>query len=160
MCCRCHDCGEPARSRFAAECQPCRDARDARWAAEDKAKSAAALESANKVETWDSWVYSSQFGGEGEGYFASLDEMVRQLSDSDLKPEEWPEYVHTAKANPFALCIDSAIESAIENSYDDLDPIDLDGMSELAAAVATFNAANAKLVHYEPDYRTAIRVPR
>jgi hypothetical protein len=120
--------------------------------AEKRDKTMAAAE---KVETWDSWVYDPTDAGPQDGYFESLDALVEWYEDN---PEATPpEFVHLTIRKEFSLDFSDCIEAALEESYEDARD-GLVGEEEITAAVAEW-VKRQNIPTYEPDYKRAIRVP-
>lgn len=151
----------------AAQCCVCRycslpvtDQRDNRWRhdackeADYQKRRLAQRERAQKLETWGGWVYH------GDRFFESLEDLVDHLDCWGTEPEDWPAFVYVCKEVPFpGLRLHRAVESLCEDLFDDAYD-HLVGLEKLWAAEKEFNAANAHLVSYEPDYTRAVKVPR
>lgn len=99
--------------------------------------------------------------GPNDGFFESLDALLEWHEDEaedDINP--LPNYVFTCREIPFrGLDASDLIECCTEDSFDGAYE-QVDGHAELQAACAAFNAANAHLVTYEPDWKKAVAVPR
>ena len=68
-----------------------------------------------------------------------------------------PKYVWACVGRPFAqLSVADIIERIAEDGFDDFDPETLGGIPGLHGAVDAFNALNARVLVYEPDYSKAI----
>lgn len=123
--------------------ETCLDAREAEKNGERFAK-------ATKVEAWDGGVWL------GDRYFSSMEDLLDRLEDDE---EEWPEYVWAACPSVVIGKIDVAdvVENQIcDRGWADMETSDLNGVAELQAALERFTEANASVVSYQTDYRTAI----
>jgi len=103
-------------------------------------------------------------GGPDEDYASSVDEMAEyledKLADGEISLEDWPEYVHVCKAKNVCLDAQDILQNLCEElGYEDCYD-DLNGIDEFEKAVAKFNAANADVHSYEPDYKRVVRIPR
>ncbi len=142
---RCPSCGVEV-GRHWTICDGCRATRETE-------KERERFKNAEKVTTWDGWVYCECLGR--DGFSESLQEMLDEIGSAD----EIPEYVWTCNARPFAVVhVSSILDDIAANGYEDFDPQTLDGIPELKEAIRIFNAANEKVLSYEPDYSTALLV--
>lgn len=139
----CDTCKQPCDMR---ECNDCFNKRAA-------AQELARFEKADKVSTFDGWVYTDTGYGYQEGYFRSVDELFDWLAEHELALD----YVWTCKATQFvSVDTDTIYENIEDNGYEDFERADLLGTTELEAAIAVFEKANEGIVSYEPDYTTAL----
>lgn len=150
---KCIYCGtEIARETHRTACPAC-------IAAKDREKEAARFAAAEKVETWDGWIYSEGHGN-NEGFFRDLDELREWIEDEcDDGAPEMPEYVWTCDAINFAFVhLDQFTEYIESNSeaYDDFDVDDLQGLDDLQKALDAFNEANKSVVSYRPNRKRAL----
>lgn len=149
-CCRpkiCECGAEVARYRTA--CQACLDRHQ-------REKTAAQMVAAEKLDTWDGWVYWEGRGWK-DGYFDSLEELHEWYDDQDeeFRPE-LPLWVFVCKKVPFdGLDVSRLIEMCTEDSFEDAAGR-LSGIPELTTAIEAFNKANVGLVSYTPDFKYAV----
>ena len=68
--------------RYLAKCSDCSEVERA----EKRSKEIAAAE---KVESWDGFVWADWLGG-ADGYFDSVDDLVSSLEDDEVSAEDWP----------------------------------------------------------------------
>lgn len=143
------ECGNKIE-RYYSTCSACRDKA---WKAEQAIKEKARFEAAEKVS------YADYKGGmlyDGDRYHDDLEALEDHLFDSPL-----PEYVWACKdIGVTKASTESLYENMLENMWEDADVNDLNGVDELEAAVAAFNEANASISVWEPDYSTAVLLPR
>lgn len=158
-CCRpkcCPDCGAelpPLRSGW-IRCSSCQGKRD-------QAQTLARQAAAETVADWDGWVYWDGHGT-NDGFFESLDELLDWHADEVDDHEDaapLPEFVFCCRTIPFRkVDVGDIKERCVEDSFDGAEA-QLQGLTELAAALEAFNAANVLLVSYEPDWKRVVRVP-
>ena len=123
--------------------ETCLDARSAELDKERFAK-------AQKIEAWDGGAWLD------DRYFSSMEDLCDHL---ECEGHEWPQYVWAAKPQTVidGLDVSDVVEHQIcDRGWEDMDTGDLNGVSELQAALDRFVEANASVKSYEPDYRTAI----
>jgi hypothetical protein len=145
---RCDTCGAELE-RYRTRCDKCRDKfRQARLAE--------MLERAEKLESWDGWVYYENAGYQ-DGYFQSVDDLIEWLADNVDFESDWPEYVFVCKGRFDGIRLDRVLEDIEQDMYEDVRN-DLHGIPELEAAINAFNTANVGVLTYEPDYSKAVRV--
>lgn len=148
QCClnyQCNRCNQDTGSRMWLVCEECRKK-------EELQKEKARFDKAEKLTVWDDWVYCEGHGR--DGYCESLDELK-----DECESEGWelPEYVWACEAKRFVQADLSDITQRIsEDGPEDWDSEDLEGLEELKAALAVFNAANIEKVAYWPDYTKAV----
>lgn len=155
-CCKARVCpscgGEVEPKSFYNKCDPC-----IRREREDRELEK--LHKAEKVTQWDGWVYRDGFGsmaGGGEGFAEDIASMLEWCDEEGC---EYPDYVWTCAAIPFAqVSINDILERIVENGYEDFNCDDLEGVKALEAAIEIFNEANKAVVKYEPDYTRAVIV--
>ncbi|BCM88766.1 hypothetical protein IAD21_00608 [Abditibacteriota bacterium] len=143
-CCRCSVCGQPIeRGKFRhPECQKQIDVQ----ALADR------IQKAEKLTTWDSWVFWDGWGHK-EGYFESLDDLKNH---AEWKGLELPEWVFVTEQQPFnSASIDDIRDRIESDGYEDV-WADCEGVSELEKAIETFNDLNAGLVSYTVDYKRVV----
>lgn len=118
--------------------------------ARETEKSALAYSKAEKVESWDGGAFL------GDQFFSSMDDLCDHL---ECTGEEWPEYVWAAYSEPVIRPIDvsEVVENEIsDRGWEDMDMNDLNGVSDLQAALDKFVQANATVLAYHPDYSKAV----
>ena len=149
ICARCQGPGRKDGYRLCDDCQVKRDV-------ETNVKR---LAEAEKLETWDSWVYQDG-AGQQDGFFPSMEDFLTWLEErDDEEGTDWPQYVHVCEEIPFdAVDPSDVYERCTENSFDEASD-QLQGLEEFEAACAAFNEANKGLVSFTPDYKRAVRVP-
>jgi len=151
-CCKpriCDKCGLEIEKH--SYCHPCHDKAE-------RAKEQARFEAAEKLTTWDGWVFSEGHGY-NEGFAASVDD----LFDAVESPDDIPDYVWTCDPVPFVFASLDDIKQRIEESedaYEDFDANDCEGLPELEKAIEAFNEANKGTVSYHPNYKRALLVDR
>ena len=91
-------------------------------------------------------------------YKGELYDSPQSLSD-DLG-DDAPEFVHTCTEHGYQLDLDDCITNLVENGCSDHDENDFDGVSELKAAIESFNEKNRDLKYYIEDSEQKVRVPR
>lgn len=95
----------------------------------------------------------------GDDYFSDLDELYdRLVSDCD-NPEDIPEYVWAAAPTEVipAIGVDDVVEHYLcDRGWEDMSTDDLEGVTELQAALDRFTEANQGVVSYHPDHKTAV----
>lgn len=159
-CCACKQCGKPLekpQSSFGYH-DPC-------WKKFMQETWAKQLVRALEVTDYDGWVFNDGPGGgsQEDGYSMDMDSLVEhlqiRLDDGALEIEDWPKFVLCCKPCPAAkIDIADIVERMVENLYDDAED-DIEGLGELEKVLEKFNAANAHLVSYVPDYSRKIAVP-
>lgn len=111
---------------------------------------------AEKLESWDGWVYLDGYGYK-EGYFESLEDLLEYLDDDGTHPR--PEWAFVCKTIPFkGPDIGNIIENCCEDMYEDAED-SLSGLDKLELAIKEFNEANKGMVSYYPDHKRAVRIP-
>ena len=125
------------------------------WNAEQARKEAARREKAEVVSNYDGWVYCEGWGR--DGYSPSLDALAEEIEDDCEKPR--PSYAWACKEEPFNKldpedCFERVCDDSFDGAYDQLS-----GTEELKQAVDAFNAANAGLVSYAPDFTRVVLLP-
>ncbi|MCR4293654.1 MAG: hypothetical protein NUV76_12345 [Candidatus Kuenenia sp.] len=107
------------------------------------------MEKAEKLDTWDGWVFYE------DKYYETIETLIEELEDNG---DTIPQYVYICKESPFpAINIDHLIERIEENSYEEI--IDsLVGLDELTEAINDFNENNKKLVSYLPDETKKVKI--
>lgn len=117
-------------------------------------KKAKRLEDAEKVSEWGGWIFADGIGPQ-DGYFESVDALLEYCDDEDHI--EVPSYAWTCKPQQFARAsIGDITEGIYEDSYEDFDSSQLNGVAELGEAIDVFNEANKNILSYSPDYRKAV----
>lgn len=151
QCCKdylCSKCGKDVGSRSWLVCDACR-------AADEIAKEHERFEKAEKLTTWDGWVYLEGIGS--EGFSQSLSDFYDNWADEHDEGGELPKYVWACKVNHFVNAdVSDITDRMADEAYEDWDADTLDGLDELKAALAKFNEVNAAVCSYQPDYSKAI----
>jgi hypothetical protein len=119
---------------------------------------------AEKLETWDGWVYSEgPGGGPNEDYAASLDELCEYLEEKLVEGEiglaDWPEYVFVCNVENCTISLREVLDNVADRMFEDWEE-HLNGEKELQAAIDKFNEANKDLHSYSPDYKRVVKVPK
>lgn len=107
------------------------------------------FDKAQKLQTWDAGIFFN------ETYHSSMEDFLKSLHGRTA----WPEFVWAAESRTViaGLTVDDVVESCLaDRGWDDMTTSDLEGVSELATALAQFTIANAAVVSYWPDYTKAI----
>jgi hypothetical protein len=143
-------CGNKIDQRYYANCSACQSKQ---WRVEQEAKELERFEKAEKVAYAD---YKGRMLFDGDEYHDGLEALEDHLYDTPL-----PEYVWACKdVGVTKASSDSIVENMLENMWEDADHNDLNGLEELDAAIVKFNEANDSISVWEPDYTTAILIPR
>jgi len=161
----CTGCGvELPRKNYRTVCSTCSAERE-------REREAARFAAAEKVAEWDGWLYSDEIQGYNDGYYANVEELIEYIEDntpeagemSEMDEEELaeiptlPEYLWTCDEERFAtVSLDSIMDTIADDGYEDFDTDDLKGTAELGAALEAFNAANAHIVSYSPNYKKVL----
>lgn len=154
-CCAPHTCKTCGKEEPMSECRECSDARYAQ-------KERERFEKAEKVTTWDGWVFCDEGFGYQDGYFESVEDLLDYLSDQNADFEEpllTPEYCWTCEPRQFVAVDAEDIYERIENdeaAYEEFERGSLNGTDELEAALRAFEKANESIVSYHPDYSKAL----
>ena len=101
-------------------------------------------------EQYSGWVYREYYG-HNNGYFESIDELIEWCEDGEIKLPEW---VFCCKGERHLLDIDSAIESMLDEAYEDA-RYDLKDEKELYDFVEKWNAKQ-NIISYYPDYKRVV----
>ena len=118
------------------------------WLAHQECIEKNKIEKAEKLETWDGWVFYE------DKYYTTIDELIEKLEDSG---ESIPEYVFICKTIPFPkIIIDNLLETIDENSYEGIMD-SLSGVDALSDEINIFNKENEDLVSYLPDETKMVR---
>lgn len=159
-CCACYDCGEPlpkdertpyatggSSSLYHRECE--RRRREAR--------EADILEKAEIITDYTGPVYLDGVRGSamGEGYFRDVEELAGSL---DFLEGQRPAFAHCCVERGFSLDIESILEDATQEMYEDCYD-DLNGLDELQQAIDTFNQANESIKTWECDNKRKVAIP-
>lgn len=145
---KCDKCGADCDKHW-TRCKSCRDKDDAE-------KEAKRFADAEKLTSWDGWVYCEGTGD--DGFSTSLQELLDECENEGV---EIPDYVWACEANYFVKATVSDITAWLEGeAYADWDPSTLNGLDELKAALDKFNEANAEVCSYAPDYTRAVIIPK
>lgn len=140
----CKYCEKPNKSDF---CN-CKIAQEKRYAKRDINH----YEKAEKLtpKQYDGWVYSDGLGY-NEGYFDSTDALLEWCEDEEV---EVPEFAFCCTEERHLLDIDSAIESMLEEAYEDARDY-LKDEQELYDFVKKWNAKQ-NIISYYPDYKRVV----
>jgi hypothetical protein len=159
-CCTCYDCGEPlpkdertpyadgtGRSLYHRACEQKRRT----------ARKAEILEEAELVVGYDGPVYLDGVGkgSFGDGFFSDAQELSEHL---DFSEGERPLFAHCCTPRGLSIDLDSILENATEEMYEDCRD-DLNGVDELQSAVNAFNVANESIRTWDPDYKHKVAIP-
>ena len=162
-CCLCVECKQPVSApedpmdfygnRGYATHQKCKHARD-------RLQEIERMDEAEKVDSWDGWVYCEGCGS-NEGYFESVDAFEEWWLD-EFGDEPLPEYVWTCRAERIVpdhyQIMEELLQAWIERGWEDMEESDLSGVTELRQAVEAFSKANEGVVAWYPNYKQAVRM--
>jgi hypothetical protein len=153
-CCQpyhCDTCGK-VTERYHMRCSECQ------WEAIRK-RDAERLEKATKLDGWEGPVFHPEISY-NNGYFRNLEELLDWAEcGEEATIFQNIKFVFLCNSFPFHADMDSMMNDACENMYEDFDADDLNGTIELMEAVEQFNEANKQFERWEPDYTRAIAVP-
>lgn len=145
QCCRpykCSVCGVEV-DRYHTMCRACQDARCAE-------KEREWFDKAEKLTSWPGPVFVPQT----DRYHASVEEYLDYADEEQIAAGG---YLWACESTPVCtLDIGRIIEDATQEAYEDFNPDDLDGQTELKTALDAFNDLNKGRVMWEPDYTKAI----
>lgn len=147
-CCKPCQCGQPTRNRFEGKCSDC-------WDRERHERQLRAMADAELVE-WDgqTMLYTDEVEGYHYGWFYSPEELRDYCEDEAL---EIPEFAFLGRKRIRKLDLDRAIESMLEDTYEDASLPDDEAYKKLAAEVDEFNKRNA-IVYYEHSHKRKVRI--
>ena len=147
---KCQTCGE-ARASGWIHCDSCR-AKLAAQKEKDRFDAAEKIPAAN----YTGWVYSDAIGS-NNGFSTSVEEFSDAFECHAEPGTEPPAYVWACAETHFCHADIGDITSGMEGeAYEDFDFNDLNGLTELKAALDAFNAANEDKISYSPDYKRAV----
>jgi hypothetical protein len=107
------------------------------------------FDKAEKLTEWNGWIYKDGYG-DNDGYFESVDELIEWVEDQDEEDEiVMPDWVFLCEEHNHTVDIDSAIEQALEEAYEDAE---FDYLDELYAFMKQWNDKQ-NLKSYSPDYK-------
>ncbi len=96
----------------------------------------------------------------GDDYFSEMEEMLDTLMWNCDDPEDIPEYVWAAEPKVVipSLDVGDVVENWVcDRGWEDFDwEHDLNGVTELQAALDAFVTTNKGVVSYEPDHKLAV----
>lgn len=153
QCCedrKCPDCGT---QQYGGRCSPCRHI-------EDVKREAARFEKAEKITDYSGPVYvdDDEYHRDISDYLEAVAERGEDIEEGEEKPERRA-YVWACHSRPVcSLDVDSVIEHATQDAYEDFTPDDLSGKAELKAALEAFNEKNRDVLVYEPDFKRAVLI--
>jgi len=140
---RCCDCGNP--TEFFPACPACISRR----------KSATELDrftKAIKLTEWGGPVFCEGYG-RNDGFFSSISDLLGGMDDDDTVPA----YVWTCTSTQFvSVDVDEIADRLSEQAPENWEPIDLNGVPELTAALEAFCEANRDAVRWDPDYSRCV----
>jgi hypothetical protein len=158
-CCTCYDCGEPlpkdervpyatakGKSLYHRECE-----RKRRMTHDAKV-----LEKAELITDYQGPVYLDGVGrgSYGDGFFFDVQELSEHL---DFHEGERPLFAHCCTQHGFSIDLDSVLENATQEMYDDVAD-DVEGVTELQDAVDAFNKLNESIKTWHPDYKRKVAI--
>ena len=153
-CCTCSTCGKELKHGAFGDCDDCRRRK---WAEREAER----IDKAEKLETWDGWVFYDGAANGNDGYFESLDDLIDWLEGEGIKPENWPEYVFCCKVVPFpAVDLDDIVDRIMDELPEGYEREHLVGLDLLEEAINDFNESNKHLISYKPDYTKVVRVKK
>lgn len=141
-CCKkldCRICGEPVEQQF--------------WMVHPECRRNEQIERAEKIESWDGWVYLEGFYHE---FFESVGSLLDEIkNDGEVKT---PEYVFICKPVNFrAPDVDRIIEWSCDDHHESAAD-SIQGDEQLAEALKDFEDINCHVISYEPDFTKMVRV--
>lgn len=147
-CCKPCQCGQPTRNRFEGKCSDC-------WDRERHERQLKAMDEAELVE-WDgeTMLYTDEVEGYHDGWFYSPEELRDYCEDEAL---EIPEFAFLGRKRVRKLDLDQAVESMLEDTYDNAELRDREAYKKLAAEVEEFNKRNA-ITYYAHEYKRKVRI--
>lgn len=95
----------------------------------------------------------------GNDYFGSMEDFLDKLMWSDNEIKDIPEYVWAATPTlviPELNVADVVEHYVCDRGWEDMDYQDLNGVTELQAALDAFTKANEGVVSYLPDHKLAV----
>jgi hypothetical protein len=115
------------------------------------------LDKAELIDDYDGPVYLDRVGNGsyGDGFFSDVHELSEHL---DFHEGDRPLFAHCCKERGFSIDLDSVLENAAQEMYEDIAD-DIEGVSELQNAVDAFNKANSSLKTWDPDYKRKVAIP-
>jgi hypothetical protein len=147
---KCDMCGAPS-ARDWLLCEICRQ----RFMEE---KEAERFRKSERVEQWGGPVFVEGLGS-NEGFFGNLCELIEWIHENEDEGEALPTYAWTCDEIPIVnLDYGQIMEDATQEAPECFDLSELAGVTELKAALATFNELNQKLVGWEPNFKKAVLV--
>lgn len=153
-CCKPCDCGKESTNRFQAECWDCTRERIA-----DRMRKR--LEEAEEIE-WDGemMLLSEDLPNSRDGWYSYPDEAAEAISwrledDPDFEP---PQFAFASEKRVKGLDLDSAIETMMDDTYEDAEWPSNGSTAELQKHVNEFNSEHS-ITFFEPDYKHKIRIP-
>lgn len=153
-CCQSCECGKESMNQFQAECWECYRARLAKRMRER-------LDEAEEIE-WDGemMLLSEDLPNSQDGWYYSPEDVAesiswRQEDDPDFEP---PEFVFASEKRIKGIDLSRAIDSMLDDTYEDVDYPSKESTAELEKCVAEFNAKHS-ITYFEPDYKHKIRIP-
>jgi len=156
LCCApCSTCGGATKRHDMGRCSDCR------WKETSERERARITKLANEAKRdpkWTGWVFCDVYNGGSDGFFESPGEFMERLNDDiDRDPDLGrPEFVWATVSRPVVnIDADDVLGLITEDRPEDWEESDLNGVDELKAALAAFNAANTALM-YEPDFTVIV----
>jgi hypothetical protein len=104
---------------------------------------------AEKVSSWDDWIYDDFGGGYQDGFFESLEDALDYYASEDEEP---PEFFFLTKEIPFKLDFESVVRNVLEDHHEDAE---VEGLEEITKIVDAW-VRDQTLKSYEPDYKRVI----
>lgn len=145
----CTHCGNETEAKYWTVCRPCQ-------AKQKLAKEAERFAAAEKVTEFDGPVYIDGYGGQ-DGYFENIVEFIDWAIEESEDDFGLPDYVWTCTIEQVVdLDLDSILEHATQEAYEDFCTSDLDGMDELEAALNKFNELNKSYLTWHANYKKAL----
>ncbi len=134
------ECGAELKYYYHVSCEPCRE----------KYR----FEQAEKIESYDGWIYAESLESHNEGFFESVDDMIEYCEDDKVIPE----YVYATKKIVWrGACIDNLLDS-LDDFYDEADEHIVD-FEELETFITEWNKKQ-NIVSYRPDYTKVILIKK
>lgn len=137
---KCEDCGELLPTRWCRTvCNRCHEKRR--------------FEKAEKLESWDGYIYCAKGYGYNDGYFETVDDLIDYCHDHGLAP---PKYAFVCEEQRHEIDVDAALENMLEDAYEDAGD-HLQDEKELRDFIAEWNKKQY-IVTYYPDYSRVVLI--
>lgn len=137
------ECGTEIEDRYYRQCRKCRHVAHLKRERE-------LFEKAEKLTEWNGPVLLP----DSDRYYASIQDYMDDAFDGEVPQHE---YVWACDSRPICvLDLYRIIENATDDAPEEFDPDDLEGRTDLEAAIDRFNDLNKGVVMWESDHKTAV----